>query len=121
MAVYRLHRKTWEKSVPQPPHASSSNAKRKRGAPGEAEDEDADPDEDPDTLHGIAEPSAPSSAKRRPKARKDAPPSEYPGGGRKGVSSGLSTVIKRKDARSKSSASAWWKDLGGGSKGSVKL
>lgn len=35
---------------------------------------------------------------------------EYPGGGRKGVSSGLSTVVKRKETSAKKDK--WWTKLG---------
>ena len=56
----------------------------------------------------------------------DAQPSKFPGGGRKGVSSGLSTVVIR-GSRSGSDGgekSKWWQELGGGSgksKGSMRL
>lgn len=46
----------------------------------------------------------------------------YPGGGRKGVSSGLSTVVKKTGGSNKAKAkTSWWTELGNGSKGSVKL
>ena len=83
-----------------------------------AVDVDAEGDEDPqpDAAHASSQPT-PRAFKRKqqPRIRKEAP--EQPGGGRKGVSSGLSTVIKRKDTKTKS---GWWKDLGG-SKGSLRL
>jgi len=55
----------------------------------------------------------------------------HPGGGRKGVSSGLSTVVRHGPAlpqgssaanpKSRKNKSEWWKDLGGSSKGSLRL
>ncbi|KII95459.1 hypothetical protein PLICRDRAFT_48417 [Plicaturopsis crispa FD-325 SS-3] len=94
MAIYRLHRKEWEKglSTLTPEHRT----KRKRPA-------QSDDDED----------------------------TPIPGGGRKGVSSGLSTVIKRKGSsvvtrkgtstQGDGGKSDWWKELGGTSKGSMSL
>ena len=55
----------------------------------------------------------------------------FPGGGRRGVSSGLSTVVKRIGAGGKGATPVkskpktkekWWTELGGGgSKGSIRL
>ncbi|KAF9050748.1 ribonuclease H-like protein [Hymenopellis radicata] len=78
MAVYRVHRKEWEKGTKQ---------------------------------------QAPSKKRKKPDANDE--PEEFPGGGRKGVSSGLSTVVKR-DTREPDKKS-WWKELGAGPKGSVRL
>ncbi len=78
MAVYRIHRKEWEKGTKQP-----------------------------------------ALSKKRKKPDDNDEPEEFPGGGRKGVSSGLSTVVKR-DKREPVNQS-WWKELGTGSKGSVRL
>ena len=38
-------------------------------------------------------------------------PQTFPGGGRKGVSSGLSTVVKRRESQGKSAKALWWKEL----------
>jgi len=81
MAVYRLHRKEWEKGSRSPEKV----AKRKRNVSDVGGRED-----------GSGEPSTCESS----------------GGGRKGVSSGLSTVMRGEKRK-------WWKELGhGGSKGS---
>lgn len=83
MAVYRLHRKEWEKGTVQKKHEGK---KRKR----------QDTDKEADV---------------------------FPGGGRKGVSSGLSTVIRHKDGGGGTQKTQWWKELGTGtgSKGSTKI
>ncbi|KAJ7745977.1 ribonuclease H-like domain-containing protein [Mycena olivaceomarginata] len=67
MAVYRLHRKEWEKSAP-----------RMSDPDEDGDDADSDVDEQPRT-------------KTKTKASGDV---TFPGGGRKGVSSGLGTVVK---------------------------
>jgi RNA exonuclease 4 len=97
MAVYRLHKKDWEKD------AKPVTQKRKRKEKDEGDEEDYN-----DTK--------PGSSKQ----------TEFPGGGRKGVSSGLSTVIKRHGPGGNNSASGtekkkWWKELAGGSKASMKV
>ncbi|KAK0462857.1 ribonuclease H-like domain-containing protein [Desarmillaria tabescens] len=87
MAVYRLHRKEWEKGTVQ---KKPEGKKRKR--------QDANNEE----------------------VQVDA----FPGGGRKGVSSGLATVVRRKDEGGGSKKTQWWKELGAGasgSKGSMKV
>ena len=100
MAVYRIHRKGWEKSIQSSPkHAHPK--KRKRVS---AEDDNVE----------------------------DVEKSRGPGGGRKGVSSGLSTIVRRGGSSSRSNGGSgpgreskkWWKELGGGSggsKGSVRV
>ncbi|THH30878.1 hypothetical protein EUX98_g3325 [Antrodiella citrinella] len=80
MAVYRLHRKDWDKGV-RPPRTSASK-KRK------ATEDDSDGDDDD------AQGRNPAKRKKSKKQEK-----AFPGGGRKGVSSGLSTVIKQGDGR----------------------
>lgn len=102
MAVYRIHRKEWEKgNRPILPPSERTNKKRKRSQEAEeGEDEDESEDEVID-------------AKKL---------SKFPGGGRKGVSSGLSTVTKRTGLKAGGTKAKWWKELGAiGSKGSVKL
>jgi len=102
MAIYRLHRRQWEKGARMPPPiAEGSNApsgKRKR-----------------ETLERME---------------------DLPGGGRKGISSGMSTVTTRPNTKHSSKAerktadgkphkakTKWWTDLGSGTsaKGSVRL
>lgn len=101
MAVYRLHRKEWEKGNKV---IRRYVEKRKREADGEDDGEEEEEER----------------------------PTMFPGGCRKGVSSGLSTVIKRGngsktdksgDGGDGSGKSQWWKELGNGkgSKGSMRL
>ena len=100
MAIYRIHRKEWEKGIrPSPDYIHPK--KRKRLS---VEDDNVE----------------------------DVEKSRGPGGGRKGVSSGLSTIVKRGGSSSRSNGGSgpsgeskkWWKELGGGSggsKGSVRV
>ncbi|RDX51610.1 ribonuclease H-like protein [Lentinus brumalis] len=135
MALFRLHRKTWEKNA-RPMPSSSTFKKRPRSAsisesvndpPSDSEGEDRDGGAD------ASQATVDSSARTKDKGKaksKDA----FPGGGRRGVSSGLSTILKRSGASVKGSQERdkvksksktkekWWKDLGGGgSKGSLRL
>ncbi|EPQ55245.1 hypothetical protein GLOTRDRAFT_138856 [Gloeophyllum trabeum ATCC 11539] len=108
MALYRLHRKEWErgKRMPLPEllgAISKGNSKKRKH----------------DSVDG----------------QESDPTTEFPGGGRKGISSGLSVVVKRSwnhkteegvEERSHSSAgkkkgsTQWWKQLGDGpAKGSI--
>lgn len=127
MAIYRLHRKQWEqaysvvpirvRNAPSQPTASSesttsdtpaSNSTSKKRSR-QSGDDDSDVDSDTNT-------------KKKEK---------FPGGGRKGVSSGLSVVVKRgKGVTVKggkggggggdtgAEKTQWWKKLGSGSAGS---
>lgn len=88
MALYRLHRKEWEKGQ-QPEGAASASSKKKRKRSEEAEER----------VH-----SSEVTDKRVIEA--------FPGGGRKGVSSGLSTVVKRRGGEAKKDK--WWATLGSG-------
>ncbi|KAF8152736.1 ribonuclease H-like domain-containing protein [Pholiota molesta] len=141
MAVYRLHKKEWEKGSRPLPTATSTPTKTstKRKAMGESDDSDADSDSD-------GEPTPTSKPAPLPQAKQKAKttPTEFPGGGRKGVSYGLSTVVRTKAGKSRPSGDAggrsggsgsvaanakteWWKQLpgalpaGGGSKGSIRV
>ena len=142
MAVYRLHRKEWDKGVSLPPGVTASSSSKKRKAPSsvvEAEDDDEN-DEDEDEGHNQGGDRA---GKRKTqgsgegpiylKKKKSIPTKDqvFPGGGRKGVSSGLSTVIKRRDGsalgrndstqpKRAEKKTAWWKELGGGSSDGAK-
>ncbi|RPD72486.1 ribonuclease H-like protein [Lentinus tigrinus ALCF2SS1-7] len=133
MALFRLHRRTWEKNV-RPLSSASIPKKRPRSAsvdeaPSGDEGEDEDEEVGADALH----PSATSPHHTKKKGKTKAKES-FPGGGRRGVSSGLSTIVKRVGVSGKSSREQakvktkaktkdkWWKELGGGgSKGSVRL
>ncbi|KAK7057999.1 exonuclease domain-containing protein [Favolaschia claudopus] len=158
MAVYRLHRKEWEKLAPTVKSgvgvgvsgASSVSASKKGkqvALPLEKREEGSDEDEDADDDSDDASPATTPKSNPKPKpslGRKLEKAKEkiFPGGGRKGVSSGLSTVVRRgkvsggggggggggdagraaKKNMSTSASGSWWKELGsgsGGSKGSV--
>ncbi|KAI0090870.1 ribonuclease H-like domain-containing protein [Irpex rosettiformis] len=97
MAVYRIHRKEWDKGFPRPLATSAPSRKR----PFSHGDEEGNSDD------GADESAAVSSI-----AMKKLKTDQYPGGGRKGVSSGLSVVVQRKEKKTKS---GWWKNLGNGS------
>lgn len=129
MAIYRIHRKLWDKGHPPLPSSIETGKKRKHQhnsstpSADDAEDESGSEDDiDPSSSNKSTNLKGKSkSSKERPKG--------FPGGGRKGVSSGLSTVIKRNglsgsSGASSSKKSAWWKELGngpGGSKGSMRM
>jgi RNA exonuclease 4 len=95
MAVFRLHRKTWE-SGRRPEHAAKPGKAASADAEGSDEDEDEDGGEEGAQL--------------------------FPGGGRKGVSSGLSVVVTRRggkpDEKRRARPAAgkpkagWWKEMG---------
>lgn len=114
MAVYRLHRKEWEKGLrPVAEYAAKTQSKsHKRKA---TEDDDGDGGED-----GDAEDENRGGEREK---RRDI----YPGGGRKGVSSGLSTVVtggKGPGRGGEAEKQKWWTQIGGGSggaKGSMRL
>jgi len=119
MAVYRLHRKDWEKRnrpIPlQDGLVATAGTRRKRDDDAAVEKEDEGNDE--------GEVVKPSSAMEK-KKKKKVNSQEYPGGGRKGVSSGLSTVVRRGPGKEKEKTQ-WWKKLPTvttpGSKGSVTI
>jgi RNA exonuclease 4 len=85
MALYRLYKPEWEASLRKVTEAYREKAglappvkgKRKRGDSEGADGDDGDDDDE----------GAERSTKKKQK--------EFPGGGRKGVSSGLSVVVKR--------------------------
>ncbi|KAF7317863.1 Exonuclease domain-containing protein [Mycena kentingensis (nom. inval.)] len=118
MAVFRLYRKQWEVgTAPWPPAA-----KKQEAADDEGETlEDSEADEEP--VRG--------RNKRKHGKEKEKRRDSFPGGGRKGVSSGLSVVVKRgekerekdRGKRKSGGGNEWWKELGGssGSKGSMRL
>ena len=131
MAVYRLHKKEWERAsrhLPLPPTKVASPAttipsitstipsKRKETEePSESESETAELSE----LN--TKPSKPTKRNGRSK-EKGGNRIRPPGGGRKGVSSGLSTIVRRQgatvsttsgDAGRKKVKSQWWKQLPG--------
>ncbi|KAG6888219.1 hypothetical protein C0995_009755 [Termitomyces sp. Mi166 len=84
MAVFRLHRKEWEKG-------NKLQTKKRKRAEGTA---DGDADEE-----GNGEAEAETSS------------STFPGGGRKGVSSGLTTIVRRGPGASGGEKKKWWKEV----------
>jgi RNA exonuclease 4 len=60
------------------------------------------------------------------KGRHEPIPVEFLGGGRKGVSSGLATVVRRRGSNPRGSVPGpekkkWWKELVGEARGSIKV
>ncbi|KAG8739104.1 3'-5' exonuclease [Ceratobasidium sp. 414] len=131
MAIYRLHKRSWDASLPVSHLRGSASSTRHA------------PDED-----GDSENSGTESLGRPRRKRRSSDSESFPGGGRRGVSSGLSTVVrggghksgKRKTGvqRTKSLAATgdlqhshvgkekWWQSLAGpggtgGSKGQFRL
>ncbi|KAF9075448.1 ribonuclease H-like domain-containing protein [Rhodocollybia butyracea] len=138
MAVYRLHRKEWEKGGVSVLTASLLTKTRPKARP------QADEDEDADSEDGERHQDAKRKGKRKrplddneddednehkpPKPTtkiKDAKSAQlFPGGGRKGVSSGLSTIVKKggKPDSGGRQKTQWWKELGNsGSKSSLRV
>ena len=98
MALWRKHKDEWEKSQ-RPIFKKSSKSKSKAGHVSSDEEEE-----------GLE--IKPNSNKS--KKRKIDELEEYPGAGVKGYSSGLSTIIKRRDsdgAKSGSKKADWWSTL----------
>ncbi|KLO05859.1 ribonuclease H-like protein [Schizopora paradoxa] len=95
MALYRLHRKEWDKDF-KSTYSNVDGSARKMEGKLDADMDSTKPSEGP---------------KKRQKER------SFPGGGRKGVSSGLSTILKRTTGggttapRSVSSGTKWWQTL----------
>ena len=118
MAVYRLHRKDWEKGnrpiALQGGPVATAGAKRKRDDDASENEEEGNNDE------VVVKPSLAKEKKKKKKLNSQ----EYPGGGRKGVSSGLSTVVRRGPGKEKEKTQ-WWKQLPTvttpGSKGFVRI
>ncbi|KAG6831363.1 hypothetical protein H0H87_005374 [Tephrocybe sp. NHM501043] len=98
MAVYRIHRKEWEKGNKQLPQAK----KRKRTEKTDGEEREEAEDEDATNVEGA---------------------SQFPGGGRKGVSSGLTTIVRHGAgaATGEKEKKKWWKEVLSSSKGSMRL
>jgi RNA exonuclease 4 len=103
MAVYRLHRKEWGQGGKHLVKAAGPGPKRKKLKNNEVKGpDDGDKSEDKVTH-------------------------EFPGGGRKGVSSGLTTVLRRgvnvrnREASDGEKKTKWWKELARGSKDTLRL
>ena len=135
MAIYRLHKKDWEKAsgtfsqIPGP-----ETAKRKRSMEVIETNGLSELDGESATLESNLEkekveenpPTADMYRKKRAKTNKG-PTASYPGGGRKGVSSGLSTVVRRGERgaaavrETPKSKHSWWKSLPSSAKGYARL
>lgn len=111
MALYRLHKTAWEQSIRPTTEAfkaklkGKSAGKRKRDGESEEGDEQ---DSDDET--------------ERPIKKGKKPREEFPGGGRKGVSSGLSVVVRRGGKRvegprqrgiptASTGGPSWWEEM----------
>ncbi|CDO76386.1 hypothetical protein BN946_scf184578.g3 [Trametes cinnabarina] len=157
MALFRLHRKEWEKDLrPLAALVRARSRSRSRskspvravataGIPAKRARRSSSPaalatdGDEEQGRNGLPQPSAKRlKFKASPRGRSStAARSEdaFPGGGRRGVSSGLSTVMKKfggsgsrsaedggKPKRKTKTKEKWWQELGGGgSKGSVRL
>ena len=151
MAVYRIHKKDWEKgSRPHPTSApTKSSTKASKRTATEAEfasdnESESNSDEPSTSVPKLASTSKTTVAVEKGKTKDSS--TIFPGGGRKGVSSGLSTVVKKvggaapglksshSTSRGHSKAaggagkSEWWKQLpggvssiAGGAKASIKI
>lgn len=121
MAVYRLHRREWE-TEHGGAHSWRSSVPPKTKTKTKTHPADRAPDPTPDGQEGEEE-----EEERAESAR-------FEGGGRGGVSSGLSTVVVRhgtpkakakgQAGKTKAAAGQWWLELGGGGggpKGSVRV
>ena len=120
MAIYRLNRKEWDKGFRSLPLPSS---KIESSAPINKKRKAEDDDNDDDVKVFEEEQSTKSKAKSKQKK-----PEEFPGGGRRGISSGLSTIIRRgrqvehknyntstsetKKSNSGKTSDNWWTTLG---------
>ncbi|KAI5119296.1 hypothetical protein M0805_008211 [Coniferiporia weirii] len=147
MALYRLHRKEWEKGIRMPMLSPSRVLQKKRKAPTEEDDEDdasSGPDEEQDESVSRTCVKQKTTIDVRTSQTKLSKSGTFPGGGRRGVSSGLSTVVKHARGRIKNGKAGgggastdagdgkdkWWATLGGvsvatagrgGSKGSMRV
>jgi len=142
MAVYRIHKKDWEKgsrphliskvastsSTPTTPKKASKRTAVEAEFASDAESESESDSDEPSTSKTKLKSTAKTTTAGKKGKIKDSS-TTFPGGGRKGVSSGLSTVIKKIGAvspgsktslssHSKAAGSAgkseWWKQLPGG-------
>ncbi|KAJ4471493.1 ribonuclease H-like domain-containing protein [Lentinula aciculospora] len=119
MAVYRLHRKEWDKGLGNVNTSKATmlvKALKSKSRPDD-DGEEKEPEEQEF-----------QDAQRKDDRRKSKGlPEVFPGGGRKGVSSGLSTVVRNGGSRSDNGRqkTQWWKELGNsgsnGSKGFLRL
>jgi RNA exonuclease 4 len=83
MALYRLHKIEWEQSIRPATEAYKAKINKGKGKEKRKRDGDSDDDEEDET------------SEKPDKKRKD----DFPGGGRRGVSSGLSVIVRRGGVR----------------------
>ncbi|KAI0629076.1 ribonuclease H-like domain-containing protein [Trametes polyzona] len=163
MALFRLHRKQLEKDFrplaltrtrsrsrsKSPTRAATPTtipAKRARASSvtSNAHDDAASASEGDEDVDDVSQPQTPRPVQSKTKTKSGKAGENFPGGGRRGVSSGLSTIVKRLGGGKSSSSDAgkrsggpkakaqpksktkekWWKDLGGGgggAKGGMRL
>lgn len=95
MAVFRIHRKEWEKG--NKPLLQTKKRKRAEGTANDADEKSSKDETEAETS-----------------------PPTFPGGGRKGVSSGLTTIVKRGPGASGGEKKKWWKEVLS-SKGSLTM
>lgn len=116
MAIYRLHKKDWERArgpisqIPGPETVKRKLSTQVAETNGESTTFQSDPEK------GEVEETSPTSNTHRKKRTKTnkSPTSSFPGGGRKGISSGLSTVAQRGKRGGQEPAKSkcpWWKLL----------
>lgn len=157
MAIYRLHRKEWDRGSANTLRAStvikmaktksrhngddeeeidvedckidveSSELERKRKrTAGDEDPDDPNPEKTTDQSPSRSKLKAGlSNSRKKAKSRQEI----FPGGGRRGVSSGLSTIVRKGGGGSNTDSdrpkTQWWKELGNagssGSKGSLRL
>ncbi|TYJ55872.1 hypothetical protein B9479_003395 [Cryptococcus floricola] len=97
MAIYRLFKKEWEKSVW---HLTEAYRNKHKGAQPEAApaEEEGSAEEDstsaPELFPSSSSHTNPKTSGQRT-GKKKSKQQEFPGGGRKGISSGLSVIVRR--------------------------
>jgi RNA exonuclease 4 len=122
MAVYRLHRREWERGS-APLRLPSSSTSVSRDADPEEEDDEDEQEEAQDEEGGRA-----ANKEKKDTGSKTKGKESFPGGGRKGVSSGLGVVVRRGSGSGSAprggkggggGGGEWWKELG--AKGSMRV
>lgn len=114
MALYRLHKTAWEQSIR--PTTEAFKAKLNKGKGKRKRDDESQEGDEQDS----------EDESERPIKKGKQPREEFPGGGRKGVSSGLSVVIRRGGKRVEgprqrgvprastggtASGGSWWEEM----------
>lgn len=121
MALYRLHKTAWEQSIRPTTEAYKAKLNKGKGKEESASGAGGKRKRDDDSGDEDQEAETASSGKNGKKRRE-----EFPGGGRRGVSSGLSVVIRRggkridgprqrgvprQSAPAASSGGSWWEEV----------